>query len=137
MESRINKIENEIELMRKTQESVAESLKEINIVLRETHKIHSDLRLINEKILNMDTNFREYASRVGTRIDSLETSHNGDGCTALKVMREKEATTDTKIFENVKSNQKRLDSNDKHKFYIVSTILTAIILAILNLVLKG
>lgn len=128
-----------IENMAKSIGELAEVTKDSNIKLGEIAKSMSKQELILEKLANLEGNTKESINRIHKRCDGAEKRLEDvekNGGEALKVFKEQMKTEIATIEANVKSNQKRLDANDKHKGFIVLAVVGAVLTAIMNTVLK-
>ena len=103
----------------------------------------SKQELILEKLTNLEGNTKESINRIHKRIDGFEQQMKDiicvgekDGCTALKIFKEQEKTTDADMRANIKSNQKRLDDNDGYRKWLIFAVFGAIVSALMNLILK-
>jgi hypothetical protein len=106
-------------------------------------KSMSKQELILEKLTNLEGNTKESINRVHKRIDMFEQEMKEiicvgekDGCTALKIFKEQEKTTDADMRANIKSNQKRLDDNDGYRKWLIFAVFGTIVGALMNLILK-
>jgi len=129
--------------MAKSIQVLAETTKDSNIKLGEIAKSMSKQELILEKLTNLEGNTKESINRIHKRIDGFEQQMKDiicvgekDGCTALKIFKEQEKTTDADMRANIKSNQKRLDDNDGYRKWLIFAVFGAIVSAIMNLILK-
>ena len=129
--------------MAKSIQVLAETTKDSNIKLGEIAKSMSKQELILEKLTNLEGNTKESINRIHKRIDGFEQQMKDiicvgekDGCTALKIFKEQEKTTDADMRANIKSTQKRLDDNDGYKKWLIFAVIGAIVGAIMNLILK-
>ena len=129
--------------MAKSIQVLAETTKDSNIKLGEIAKSMSKQELILEKLTNLEGNTKESINRIHKRIDGFEQQMKDiicvgekDGCTALKIFKEQEKTTDTDMRANIKSTQKRLDDNDGYRKWLIFAVIGAIVGAIMNLILK-
>lgn len=129
--------------MAKSIQVLAETTKDSNIKLGEIAKSMSKQELILEKLTNLEGNTKESINRIHKRIDGFEQQMKDiicvgekDGCTALKIFKEQEKTTDADMRANIKSTQKRLDDNDGYRKWLIFAVIGAIVGAIMNLILK-
>jgi len=129
--------------MAKSIQVLAETTKDSNVKLGEIAKSMNKQELILEKLTNLEGNTKESINRIHKRIDGFEQQMKDiicvgekDGCTALKLFREQEKTTDGDLRANIKSNQKRLDENDSYRKWLILAIFGAIVSAFMNLILK-
>lgn len=129
--------------MAKSIQVLAETTKDSNIKLGEIAKSMSKQELILEKLTNLEGNTKDSINRIHKRIDGFEQQMKDiicvgekDGCTALKIFKEQEKTTDADMRANSKSNQKRLDDNDGYRKWLIFAVFGAIVSAIMNLILK-
>lgn len=129
--------------MAKSIQVLAETTKDSNIKLGEIAKSMSKQELILEKLTNLEGNTKESINRIHKRIDGFEQQMKDiicvgekDGCTALKIFKEQEKTTDADMRANIKSNQKRLDDNDGYRKWLIFAVFGAIVSALMNLILK-
>ena len=129
--------------MAKSIQVLAETTKDSNIKLGEIAKSMSKQELILEKLTNLEGNTKDSINRIHKRIDGFEQQMKDiicvgekDGCTALKIFKEQEKTTDADMRANIKSNQKRLDDNDGYRKWLIFAVFGAIVSALMNLILK-
>lgn len=129
--------------MAKSIQVLAETTKDSNIKLGEIAKSMSKQELILEKLTNLEGNTKDSINRIHKRIDGFEQQMKDiicvgekDGCTALKIFKEQEKTTDADMRANIKSNQKRLDDNDGYRKWLIFAVFGTIVGALMNLILK-
>ena len=129
--------------MAKSIQVLAETTKDSNIKLGEIAKSMSKQELILEKLTNLEGNTKDSINRIHKRIDGFEQQMKDiicvgekDGCTALKIFKEQEKTTDADMRVNIKSNQKRLDDNDGYRKWLIFAVFGTIVGALMNLILK-
>lgn len=129
--------------MAKAIHELAETSKDSNIKLGEIAKSMGKQEVILEKLTNLEGNTKDSINRVHKRIDDLEEGlkeakkrGEGDGCTALKVLKEQEKVGDTEMNSRIKSMQHRLDVADKHKWWVVTLVIGGFITALMNMILK-
>ena len=113
---------------------LSDTTKESNVKLGQIAESMSKQELILEKLTNLEGNTKDSINRVHKRIDVLEdalevwdTRGNADGCTALKLLKEKEKTTDTKLLDNIKSNQYRLEKIESTFTWLVRSVIGTLI----------
>ena len=143
IKQKINEHDLAIKSMADSIRDLAETTKDSNKKLGDIAMSMSKQELILEKLTNLEGNTKDSINRVHKRIDSIENVYKemkqrGEkgGCTALQVAQKEDEVARTKLEQNVKSNQKRLDENDKHKTWIVLLVIGAVITAVLNLIFK-
>lgn len=143
LREKVLKHEFTIDEMAKSIQVLAETTKDSNIKLGEIAKSMSKQELILEKLTNLEGNTKDSINRIHKRIDGFEQQMKDivcvgekDGCTALKIFKEQEKTTDVDMRANIKSNQKRLDDNDGYRKWLIFAVFGAIVSALMNLILK-
>ena len=101
-------------------EHIAGAVGSTNRKLEDIIDVISKQNILMEKFSNLEANLKESFGRVHDKIRILETSHNGDGCGALK------------------DTAKRVDKLESNQSRVVWTILTVVILAVLGtIIIKG
>ncbi len=119
---------------------LSEVSKESNTKLGQIAKSMGKQELILEKLTNLEGNTKDSINSVHKRIDGLEAQiqvqvDKGEqgGCTALKLLKEKENTNDAKLLNNVKSNQHRLDKLESIATWLMRTIIGTLITGAIGL----
>jgi len=92
-----------IEVMSQSIEHLASAVGTTNSKMEEIIGVLSTQNVIMEKVNNMDTNIKEFADRIGSRIEAVEKTQNADGCAPLKVLESTAVIYD-----------KRLGASEKH-----------------------
>ena len=117
------------ELSSSIHELVASS-KEINKRLNEINISISNQSLILEKIADLETTTKENAKKINDKINDVKiiiTKKDENGCSALRIYKEKEAVNDTRIMDNVKSNQERIRKLESTATWVIRTIIGTLI----------
>ena len=129
--------------MSKAVHELAETSKDSNIKLGEIAKSLSKQEVILEKLTNLEGNTKDSINRVHKRIDSLEDAikevksrGESEGCTALKLLKEKDKVASTAMLAELDSIKERLYTADKHKWWLLTLILGAVATAMLDLIIK-
>ena len=95
--------------------------------------------VILEKLENLEANSRESNKHIHKRIDNLdEVVKNSSklGCPALLAYQTKEAISTVALQKEVEANTRDIETNKKHKGWLVLAVLGSVVTALLNLVLS-
>lgn len=118
----------------KDQDCIISQLKDTAAKLDAIGKIMGKQEVILEKISNLESNTKESLERVHDRIDKVEKDQKefralseGEGCTALKLLRSQEETIDAKMMAEIKNSQKRLDKIESFWTWFVRTFFGAVL----------
>lgn len=68
--------------------TLADNVGSTNKKLDDVIDIINHQNVLVERMNNIDTNVKEFAVRIGTRLDSIEKQQNHEGCSALKLEHE-------------------------------------------------
>lgn len=130
-----------IEAMTKSIKELADTTKDTNKKITEIAKSLNKQEVILEKLANLEINSKDSINRVHKRIYELEKKvneyhqwGNSDGCPAVRVLKEKEHTADTRLEANIKSNQKRIDRLDNTVTWIARTIIGTLVTGLIGLI---
>jgi len=127
-----------VQKLAESQTELNSDLKELNTDMKDLVKSMGKQELILEKLANLEINSKESLNRIHKRVDKVEAeiekiniNCSSKGCGALNSHKEICKTTSNTLKE-------RIDTNDKHKTWLVLTILTSIIGAVMGTILiKG
>ena len=96
--------------------------------------------LILEKLANIEANSKSSINRVHNRINMVEDEvaeykNRGekDGCSALKVLKEKENSNDIKLESNIKSNQHRISKIESMVTWLARSVIGTLVTGMIGL----
>ena len=73
-----------LEILTHSVTQLTNNVNTINSRMEDMLKLMADHNVMTERLNNMDSNMKEFSARMGERLLSLEESHSGSGCQAMR-----------------------------------------------------
>lgn len=117
-------------------EKVADSVEHLAAAVGSTNRKLEDIidvigrqNLLMEKFANLEVNLKESFQRIYTRLETLEGTHSGLGCSALRLANKAE--------ETMKEEMEHLEEDTRRKFNKIDNNLTWIVRLIIGGLVSG
>lgn len=131
-DKKIDKLEYSIEQLASSIKSLATSVEHSNRKMDDITLLMNTQNILMEKFTNMDASLKESFGRVYSRVEKLEISKDAYD----RIMNVTGCPTLNKQNEVVKSAHKRLDKIDSSITWAVRLVLSAVIMAVIGLVIS-
>ena len=110
-------------------EHLAKAVGSTNRKLDDVIEVINKQNVLMERVSNMEINLKESFSRVHARLDLLENTHVGSGCSAMRLAIKNE--------DVIKEDLVQLEKETKHKFDKIDSNLTWIVRLIIGGLVSG